>query len=325
MAFVPPPIRSIVAAKPIVSYDTMKEMLIAARIISPDKILSDDRKTSVCIYKEGGVIYVIKLGNNAPFEGTTKARLLQNEERAYVNLTKLPPLEYTKYFPRIIRSGYMEDYTNREKNFYYIILEYIDSVPLYEYINHYITRSPPSKDNVFTILENLTKALATMHSAGIVHGDLSADNIMLEENGEVKIIDFEKGSTVKKLDENTIGSTGLNPGSTERDIELEEINDEGIGYLFLVMKLLSLIRFPKDLILEIIAIIWQSDPSENVYAKCLPIIAAFKAGVPVASFVNKRGMNVTSPTLPQAYTPASSVEPMNTNRRKLRKRKSRKL
>lgn len=323
MAFAPLSIRSRVVVKPIVPYDTMKEMLITAGIFSPDEIKSDDRRRSVCIYTEGGIKYVMKLGNNAVTGETTKFRLLQNEHRVYMHLRNLPIRNYTKYFPAIIRGGEEQDDNDDTKNFYYIIMEYIEGVPLSDYIEHYETTSP-SKEDVFTILENLTKALAVMYSTGIVHGDLSAENIMLQETGDIKIIDFEKAAAGKKLSENTIGSTILNRSSTASNIEIEEKAKFGIGYIFLVMKLLSLIRFPKDLILALLSVIWDCDQKcDNVYLKCLPIIVAFKAD-PAAGGASAGG--ATSPVNPDPATPSNNSDPMrNTRRRKLRKRKSRKL
>jgi serine/threonine protein kinase len=321
MAFAPPPIRSSVVDKPIVPYDTMKKMLITAGIFSPDEIISDDRRRSVCIYKQGPNKYVMKLGNHAKNDNlgeTTKFRLLQNEHRVYMHLRNLPTSNYTNYFPAIIRGGEEEDDDDSTKNFYYIIMEYIEGVPLSDYIEHY-TSTSPSKEDVFTILENLTKGLAVMYSTGIVHGDLSAENIMLQENGDIKIIDFEKASTGKKLSENTIGSTRLNRNATARNIEIEEKERFGIGYIFLVMKLLSLIRFSNDLILALLSVIWDCDKKcENVYLKCLPIIIAFKSD-------RAAGEGATSPVNPAPATPSSSLDPMNARRRKLRKRKTRKL
>jgi len=243
----------------------MKQRLIDDETFSPEETILDDPARSVYIYREDGVKYVMKLGNHSSLGETTKYRLLQNEYDIYTHLLQNLGSEYTKYFPSIIHAG-------DSKDFYYIIMEYIEGITLSDYVNKSII-TPPSVDDVLVILLNLTKALAAMYSTGIVHGDLSAENIMIQENGEVKIIDFENGSTKNKLYVNTIGSTGLTLASSEREINQQEKEPEGLGYLFLVIKLLSLVPIRKSLVLSIMRKVLEcEDKCKNVYMECIQII-----------------------------------------------------
>ena len=209
-----------------------------------------------------------------------------------------------RYFPAIIDSG-------DEKDFYYIIMEYIEGITLSDYINESLRKPPPVND-VLTILVNLTEALAAMYSIGIVHGDLSAENVMIQSDGSVKLIDFEKGSMNNKLSVNTIGSTNLRPNSTEVNIINQEDEPEGLGYLFLAIKLLSIIPLPKSLVLSIIRKVLEcEDTCKNVYIECIQVIQDY---------------NGSSGGDPQPRSQGGSpVSDPNTRRRKLRKRKTRRL
>ena len=48
-------------------------------------------------------------------------------------------------------------------------------------------RIPP--EELFTLIEPLFNALANLHRLGLIHRDISPDNLMLED-GEVRLIDF---------------------------------------------------------------------------------------------------------------------------------------
>jgi serine/threonine protein kinase len=248
--------------KPIIAYEKMKEMLIDDGLFDYDEILTDDVARSVCIFKKEGIKFVMKLGNHEPRGDTTKFNLLKNEDKVYLHLYNKLGLEYQKYFPAIIDSG-----SSNEK-FYYIIMEFIDGITLYDYVNEsYKKNTVRSKIEVYTILLNLTKALEVMYSTGIVHGDLSVENVMIEKDRSVKLIDFEKSSKDIKLAVNTVGSTRLN---------INRQDSEGIGYFFLVLKLLSVINSRNTALIKgiknIIKDCEQYGNCVNVYAECVQLI-----------------------------------------------------
>lgn len=237
----------------------MKEMLIDDGVFDYDEILTDDVARSVCIFKKMGIKFVMKLGNHEPRGDTTKYNLLKNEDKVYLHLSNKLGVDYKKYFPAIIDSGSLSE------KFYYIIMEFIEGVTLYDYVvEKNVVRS---KTEVYTILLNLTKALEVMYSTGIIHGDLSVENVMIEKDLSVKLIDFEKSSKDIKLSVNTIGSTRLN---------INRQNAEGLGYFFLVLKLLSVTKLRGQMLIkairDIIENCEQSGKCVNVYADCIPLI-----------------------------------------------------
>ena len=70
----------------------------------------------------------------------------------------------------------------------YYVMDYIDGENLAERLKR--TGKPMTEAEVNEILPQILDALKTVHDAGIWHLDLKPANIMLDKNGQVKIIDF---------------------------------------------------------------------------------------------------------------------------------------
>ena len=69
----------------------------------------------------------------------------------------------------------------------YIVMEYIDGITLKEYITH--KKVVPWKEAVhFTV--QILQALQHAHEKGIVHRDMKPQNIMLLQDGSIKVTDF---------------------------------------------------------------------------------------------------------------------------------------
>jgi serine/threonine protein kinase len=70
----------------------------------------------------------------------------------------------------------------------YIVMAYVDGRDLKEYLNQHGGKI--SFEAALKILYLVMAALEDVHRAGIVHRDISPDNIYVETNGAVKILDF---------------------------------------------------------------------------------------------------------------------------------------
>lgn len=70
---------------------------------------------------------------------------------------------------------------------HYIVMEYIKGKTLKKYIQEYAPLSPA---RAVHIMKQLTSAIAHAHENGIVHRDIKPQNIMVDENGDVKVTDF---------------------------------------------------------------------------------------------------------------------------------------
>ena len=78
----------------------------------------------------------------------------------------------------------------RERKFIYVVTEFIEGKTLSQWMND---NPKPDIETVRGIIEQVAKGLRAFHRKEMVHQDLRPDNIMIDEAGTVKIIDF--GST----------------------------------------------------------------------------------------------------------------------------------
>mgnify|MGYP000385046928 CR=1 FL=1 len=76
------------------------------------------------------------------------------------------------------------------RQFLYYVTEYVKGTTLRQWMHD---RPQASLDEVRDIVEQITRGLRTMHRQEMIHQDLKPENIMIDEHGVVKIIDF--GST----------------------------------------------------------------------------------------------------------------------------------
>lgn len=59
-----------------------------------------------------------------------------------------------------------------------------------ESLERIVTRGPPSWEKVIPIAEQLAHALQAAHAEGIIHRDLKPSNVMIDQKGQVKVLDF---------------------------------------------------------------------------------------------------------------------------------------
>ena len=70
----------------------------------------------------------------------------------------------------------------------YIVMEFIDGVSLKDYLKR--KGGKISVDQALRMTEPLLKSLSLIHKSGIIHRDISPDNIMITKKGEIKLLDF---------------------------------------------------------------------------------------------------------------------------------------
>jgi len=68
----------------------------------------------------------------------------------------------------------------------YIVLDYVPGRSLREVVRE----QPLSPERAAEIVAKVARALAAVHARGITHGDLKPANILIDENGEPRLIDF---------------------------------------------------------------------------------------------------------------------------------------
>lgn len=83
----------------------------------------------------------------------------------------------------------------------YIVMEYLPGLNLRQYEKQY--RGKISEKQIAILLEPVVKALAYLHSNGIVHGDISPDNLLFDREGRLRLIDFGAARQSEKHKEET--------------------------------------------------------------------------------------------------------------------------
>lgn len=91
----------------------------------------------------------------------------------------------------------------------FLVLEYIKGQPLYQ-----VALTDQQK---LEALADLAAALAVAHEHGIVHRDLKPDNIMITDQGQLKVLDFGIAQSLSKPQISTTGETKTtNPSLTQQ-------------------------------------------------------------------------------------------------------------
>lgn len=131
--------------------------------------------------------YPVGLVNRAP--GEAKVGLLSGDNQK----------KYEKQMSRflmeaqsIAQFGKAKDIVNvydyfEENNTAYIIMEYIDGTLLQDYMEEYGKLEP---DAALHIISHIIESVKKIHAQGIIHRDLSPDNIFILGENSIKIFDF---------------------------------------------------------------------------------------------------------------------------------------
>jgi serine/threonine protein kinase len=116
-----------------------------------------------------------------PFTGSQGEFFLQGRDK-FINEAKI----LAKFFalPGIvsIRNYFQENGTA------YICMEYIAGQTLKAYLASHGGKLPANQ--VFDMMKPVMTSLAEIHKAGLIHRDISPDNIMITEQGLMKLLDF---------------------------------------------------------------------------------------------------------------------------------------
>ena len=93
--------------------------------------------------------------------------------------------------PYCVRLFCFENFNNKTA----LVLEYIKGVSLFQLIENFHL----SKEEILHILCSIYKGLEDLSRQALCHGDLSLDNVLIDEQAQVKLIDFGKANYEKGI------------------------------------------------------------------------------------------------------------------------------
>ena len=76
----------------------------------------------------------------------------------------------------------------RENQTAYLVMEYVQGISLRSWLEQ--NKEVPSLDEALEMLRPVVLALASIHKKGLLHRDITPDNLMVGANGTVKLLDF---------------------------------------------------------------------------------------------------------------------------------------
>lgn len=69
----------------------------------------------------------------------------------------------------------------------YIVMEYVTGVSIKKYIREH---GPMNGEEMLQKIQPIIEALGKIHQEGVIHRDISADNLMITREGKLKLVDF---------------------------------------------------------------------------------------------------------------------------------------
>lgn len=84
-----------------------------------------------------------------------------------------------------------------KNNTAYIVMEFVRG----ETLQHYCQKHHPKEQELLNMLRNTIDDLILVHKAGVLHRDISPSNLLVQENGTVKLIDFGAAANLAKAEE----------------------------------------------------------------------------------------------------------------------------
>ncbi len=155
-------------------FDMLLEYRVAVKEFFPDEMVERE---------DNGSLRVADEADAEEFE--EESRAYQREARILAQFSKYPGIVS-------IRELFYENNTG------YMVMEFLEGGTLRRYIDTHGGKIPA--EDALMLMEPVISSMEEIHKSGLIHRDISPENIMLDTDGSIKVIDF--GAT-KKLNNAT--------------------------------------------------------------------------------------------------------------------------
>ena len=141
-----------------------------------------------------GIIFKVLFKKDGKYYALKKIEEKSNDEKQDKSIKREYHIMTNSFHPNIERcyGGFKQLFPFNNRICYFFVLELIKGQNLTQLINSYISKSIIiNQELIIKIFKDITNGLAYLHKMGILHRDLSTDNIMLDEEHNIfKITDF---------------------------------------------------------------------------------------------------------------------------------------
>lgn len=148
-----------------IGYDMLLEYRVAIKEFFPDEMV--DRA------EDGKTVLVLDEVNGEEYQRETTAYL--REARVLAEFSKFPGIV-------AIKDLFYENNTG------YLIMEFLENGNLRKYVDS--QGGWLGVKEALELMEPVISVLGRLHKSGLIHRDISPDNIMMDEDGSMKLIDF---------------------------------------------------------------------------------------------------------------------------------------
>ena len=148
-----------------IAYEKNLQIKVAIKEFFPWSTVKRDKDNS---------LMPVSWKDDSEFFETDKKKVL-DEARRLAQLMDLPGVVFVRDF-------------FEENNTAYIVMEYLDGITLSKYLSS--PEGSISTEWVLQAMKPVLASLAKVHKAGIIHRDISPDNMILTSNNTIKLIDF---------------------------------------------------------------------------------------------------------------------------------------
>lgn len=166
--------------------------------------MDSEKRIAVKEFFPEGTVYRSKKGNNVLPLNPEYRETFEVGKEAFLREVKL--VERFWNHPNII--GVYESF--QENRTAYLLMDYAAGMTLKSYVQ---IHGNLTEGQALGVMDGVSRALDVMHKAGVLHRDVSSNNIMLCAGGEIKLIDFGAARSVT-ADEDDGLTVVLKPGYT---------------------------------------------------------------------------------------------------------------